>query len=341
MEKSTQISSQLRTTLLYLIVMFQACAGIIFSVPAYAQTTLKLGHVAGPNGPIGRAGFRFQENLEAISNGNMRVDVHTGGTLGGIRDLWAQMQIGVVDMQVIDLSAFSLLKAAQSVQVVLVPYLFEDQTHFREFAESDLLISMLKDIETETNIKYLGIMEDRAPRIISTTGRPIKTLSDVVGLKIRVPPHPMFIDVFKNWGAVPTPLPPAELFTSLKTGIVEAEDNGIVNLANGSLSDVIKHVSPIDWSRSGVAAWISVPTWSKLSKQEQTWVAEAAKKSARESKAEYQPRMEEAMEILVKKNINIVKIDQEEFRKTSRVIEDKYAEYWPSGLPGKIRQLAR
>lgn len=310
-------------------------------LPAMAfSTTLKLGHVAGPNGAIGQGAYRFKENLERVSGGQMSVEVHLGGTLGGIRDLWAQMQIGVVDMQVIDLSAISLLKAAKPVQVVLLPYLFEDQNHYRRFAESDLLYSLLREVEQETNIKYLGIVEDRSPRIISTTTRPVSSLDDVSGLKIRVPPHPMFIDVFKNWGAVPTPIPPAEMFMSLKTGVVEAEDNGIVDLANGSRSEVIKHVSQIDWSRSGVAAWISSISWDKLNEQEQSWVREAAALSEQESKADFTRRMDEALLLLAEKNINIVDIDVEEFKTTSAKIESQYADTWPAELPERIRQLA-
>lgn len=313
----------------------------VFLHPAMAfSTTLKLGHVGGPNTAIGQGGLRFKESLERVSGGQMRVEVHHGGTLGGIRDLWAQMQIGVVDMQVIDLSAISLLKAARPVQVVLLPYLFEDQDHYRRFAESELLETLLREVEQETNIKYLGIVEDRSPRIISTTTRPVSSVDDVIGLKIRVPPHPMFIDVFKLWGAVPTPIPPAEMFMSLKTGIVEAEDNGIVNLANGPLSDVIKHVSQIDWSRSGVAAWISTITWDQLNEQEQSWVQAAAAISQEDSKADFTRRMDEALQLLVEKRINIVDIDVDEFKASSAKIESQYADTWSPELPERIRQLA-
>jgi len=173
---------------------------------ANASNTLQLAHVGGPDGAIGRGGDRFAENLEKVSGGALTVKIIPDGALGGIRDIWAQMQAGSVDMQVIDLMAISLLKAGKPLQVVILPYMFESQDHFRKFTESDLLTNMLVDITEETGIRYLGIVEDRSPRIISTTGKVVNTVEDVAGLKIRVPGHPMFIKVFKSWGAVPTPI---------------------------------------------------------------------------------------------------------------------------------------
>ena len=305
-----------------------------------AAEQLKLAHVGSRDGAIGRGGDRFAANLEKVSNGEMTVKVIPEGSLGGIREIWAQMQTGTVDMQVIDLSAISMLKSGKAMQVVILPYLFESQEHFRNFAESELLTEMTTEIRGKTNIRYLGIVEDRSPRIISTTGRAVKSVKDVAGLKIRVPGHPMFIKVFKSWGAVPTPMSPADMFMALKSGMVDAEDNGIVNLVDTSNREVIKSVTPINWSRSGVAAWISELRWKQFSNQQRKWIREAIALSESESKPVFQQRMQEAREKLTDLGIVMQSADIDSFKAATKGFHQQFEDIWPAGTVEKITAMA-
>lgn len=306
----------------------------------HAAETLTLAHVGSDNGAIGRGGDRFAQNLEQVSNGEMTVKVIPKGALGGIGDIWAQMQTGAVDMQVIDLPAISILKPAKSMQVAMLPYLFESQEHFRNFAESELRAKMTTEIREKTGIRYLGIVEDRSPRIISTTGRVVKSVEDVAGLKIRVPGHPMFIKVFKSWGAIPTPINPSEMFMALKSGMVEAEDNGIVHLVDTSNKEVIKSVTPINWNRSGVAAWIAESRWKQFSDQQRTWISEAIAISERDSKRVFEQRMKEASEKLTTMGIVMQPANIESFKAAMKGFHQQFENVWPAGTVQAIKAMA-
>lgn len=313
-------------------------------VPAqivYAETIIKLAHVGGPDGAIGRGGYRFADNLEKVSNGEMKVQVIIDGKLGFIPELWAQMQAGALDMQVIDLAAISLFKEAQAMQVSVLPYLFVSQDHFRSFTKAMFTQELLTEIRTKTGIRYLGIVEDRSPRIVSTTKRPVNSVADMKNLKIRVPGHPMYIKVFKHWGAIPTPMNPGEMFMALKTGMVEGEDNGVINLADSSNREVIKYVSQIDWSRSGVAAWISEITWEKLSDQEKLWVNEATLLSEDESQKDYAVNMASAVTKLEELGISIETVDVSGFKSATTDFHKQFeGDIWPQGLVEKIMALS-
>lgn len=309
-------------------------------VSAAEPLTLKLAHVGGRDDPIGRGGDQFAENLARVSSGEMQVKVIREGALGGIRETWAQMQAGAVDMQVIDLGAISMLKPAKAMQVAMLPYLFESQEHFRKFTESELRAEMTAEIVKEAGIRYLGIVEDRSPRIISTTGKVVKSVKDVAGLKIRVPGHPMFIKVFKSWGAVPTPISPAEMFMALKSGLVEAEDNGIAMLVNISNKEVIKSVTPINWTHSGVAAWIAESRWKTLSEQQRAWVQEAIAISERDSQLAYEQRMQEAREKLDELGIVMQEADIESFKAATEGFHEQFVDLWPEGTVEKIKAMA-
>ncbi|NND92417.1 MAG: TRAP transporter substrate-binding protein [Granulosicoccus sp.] len=313
----------------------------LWSTHAAAQAkTLKLAHVGTLDGAIGRGASRFANELRAVSAGAMDVQIIPLAALGGIRENWAQLQAGSLDMQVIDLSAISLLKEAAHAQVSLLPFIFADQTHFRNFAESRLLAELLDPVRQATHIRYLGIVEDRSPRVISTTTTPVTTVADLKGVKIRVPPHPMFIEVFRLWGASPTPLPASEMFMALKSGMVDGEDNGVINLVAGSNIKVIRHFTPINWNRSGVAAWISEHTWKTLTGEQRQWIMDASTRSAESSRLDYDQAMETAMRELTESGITLHEPDLTSFAKAAATMEKAYeGTVWPAGLAASVRAL--
>lgn len=313
---------------------------LVTTSTAHATASLTLAHVSGRDDPIGRGGDQFAKNLEQVSKGKMTVKVIPEGALGGIREIWAQMQVGAVDMQVIDLGAISMLKPAKAMQVVMLPYLFESQEHFRTFTNSELRAEMTADIMDKAGIRYLGIVADRSPRIISTTGKVVKSVKDVAGLKIRVPGHPMFIKVFKSWGAVPTPISPSEMFMALKSGLVEAEDNGIAMLVNTSNREVIKSVTPINWTHAGVAAWIAESRWKLLSEQQRTWINEAITLTEQTSAREYKQRMQDAQTKLTELGIATQEADIESFKTAIHNFHEQFDDIWPAGTVEKIRAMA-
>lgn len=150
----------------------------------------------------------------------------------------------------------------------------------------------------------------------------------------------MFVEVFKSFGAAPTPMPGSQMFMALKTGMVDGEDNGVINLVAGPNVKVIKHFTPINWSRSGVAAWISVHTWNELTKQQKQWITEASAIAAKESKFDYEIRLKEAYAKLPELGIALHRPDIESFKRAVAGFETKYdGTAWPLGLADKVRKL--
>lgn len=309
-------------------------------VRASDPLVLKLAHISSHAGPIGVGGDRFAENLKQVSDGKMTVEIFPKASLGGAREIWAQMQAGNIDMQVIDLPAITILKPARPMNVAVLPYMFESQEHFRKFAESELLTEMTDDIREKTGIRYLGIMQDRAPRNISTTGKVVKSVEDLAGLKINIPGAPMFVKLFKSWKTIPTRIPYSDLFMALKSGMTEAQDIGIITLAISSHNEVIKSVTPINWNHSGVAAWITESRWKQLSDQQREWVSEAATISESDSKVVYQQNMEEAHRILTDKGIVFQQVDIDSFKASSKDFHKQFKDVWPEGMVEKIKAMA-
>ncbi len=305
-----------------------------------SNTSLTLAHVAMPESSIGVGAQRFADNLHSISGGNMQVEIIPRAAMGGIRDTWVQMQTGTIDMQTIDISALSMLKDASPLKVLVTPFLFRDQQHMRTFLQSSLFENMMNPIREDTGIRYLSTVSERSPRVVSTTEKPVKTVKDLKGLKMRVPQHPVFVATFKAWGANPTPIKASDMFMALKSGMVEGEDNGVMNLVASSNANVIKHFTPINWNRAGVAAWISEITWQSLTEQEKDWVLRAAQLSSEQAAGAYDSELSQSMEKLIEFGIEVHEPEIEGFLPaTEKIVETFEGKDWPSGMVVEIQNL--
>lgn len=334
------ITHLIRTTFLTSIITASTAASHSVFASEDEARVLKLGHVGHGNGAIHAGADRLAKHLKTVSNNKLTIEIHGRAVLGNIPELWVQMQQGSLDLQVIDAPAIAILKPAKRANVLLVPFLFRDQQHMRMYYKSDVFTELSESITTETGIRFVGAVAERSPRVVSTTKRPIRKVEDMQGLRIRVPGLPIFHDVFKAWGAVPVPIRPTEMFTALKSGVVEGEDNGVINLVYGRNAEIIKYFTPINWKRNVVAAWMSDKTWGSLTEQQQQWVTEAAELAANESANLFSSEMQQAYAELDKFGISVNQPDIDGFKSvTDTIIQSYEGKVWPAGEVARIRAV--
>jgi len=303
-------------------------------------TVLRIGHTGHGQGALHGGAVRFAQQLETISSGAMQVDIVGRGALGGISDMFVQMQAGALDIQVIDVPAIGVLKAGQRMDVLLTPFLFESQAHLRRYFASETAHGPLRELAANTGIRYIGYVAERSPRVISTTRKAVRAVDDMAGLKMRIPGSPLFREVFAAWGSVPTPTSPGDMFMALRTGMVDGEDNGIVNMVNGQNATVIRHVTPIDWHRAVVGLWFSDIRWNTLDERERDWVHAAASASEQQAADAFELDMKAARKRLEALGIQVHEADLSGF---AAIVDDFVArhegERWPDGEVARIRSL--
>ena len=315
--------------------------GGALAVPAGAQdTTLRLAHVAPPQGSYQDAAERFAEALDELSGGAMAVDIVPGGALGDLGQLWVQTRTGALDLHLIDLGALIAMREAQAFLVLWAPFLFEDQEHFRRYAASDTLDRMMGEVEGATGIVYLGLVGDRSPRALSTAGTPVRTPEDLAGLRIRTPEHPMVVQAFEAWGAAPTPIKASELFTALRTGLVDGQDNGVIDTLEAGYFEAQDHYTPLDYIHSGIGVWISPTAWASLSEERQGWLREAARRAGERGAEAHDSATADAMAALSGLGVEVTEPDIERFLPVrERMIEAMEGDAWPAGLAAEIEGL--
>ncbi|MBM1816374.1 TRAP transporter substrate-binding protein [Pseudosulfitobacter pseudonitzschiae] len=242
------------------------------AMPAFAQDlTLKLGHLANEDNPWHLASVKFGEELSALTDGRIVVEVFPNESLGKEIDLINGMQLGTVDMTI---TGESLQNWAPMAALLAVPYAYKSIEHMDEVASGEIGDQIEAQIVEKAQIRPVAYFA-RGPRNL-TSNRPITTPADLNGLKMRVPNVPLFIDVWSALGAAPGPMAFSEVFTSLQNGTIEAQENPLALIRSASFNEVQSHVNLTEHVRSWIYLTIAESTWQKLSAEDQAAVMEAA-----------------------------------------------------------------
>jgi TRAP-type C4-dicarboxylate transport system substrate-binding protein len=168
----------------------------------------------------------------------------------------------------------------------------------------------------------------------------VRKIEDIKGLKIRTPEVAAITEAFKVFGASPTPIKASEIYTALQTGLVDGQENGIIDVVAAGWIEVQKYYMAIDYQQSGMGVWMSGAKWNSLTDQQKGWVLEAAKKAGIEGAAAYQKELADAIAIAKKKGMEFIDTDKSGFIKASEpMVREKEGTVWPKGLVEKIQAI--
>lgn len=216
---------------------------------AQAKTTLKFGHLANEENVWHKASVKFAEEVGKRTNGAIEVKVFPNEQLGKETDLIKGIQLGTVDFTI---TGESLQNWAPAAALLAVPYAIRDLAHMDLVANGPIGAKIAANIEEKTQLKPLTYFA-RGPRQL-TSNRPIKSPADLNGLKMRVPNVPMFVKVWEALGAKPIPMAFSEVFTSLQSNTIEAQENPLALIKSASFFEVQKYLNQTDH----VLSWIYV-----------------------------------------------------------------------------------
>jgi tripartite ATP-independent transporter DctP family solute receptor len=187
---------------------------------------------------------RAREMAKAIkeeTNGAVQIQVFPSSQLGSDTDTLAQVRSGAVDL--FALSPVILGTLVPSVQISAVGFAFKDYDQVWSAMDGDLGAHVRGEIaKTETLFAFDKIW-DNGFRVTTTSTRPVGKPEDLVGMKLRVPPSPIIMSIFKAFDAAPTSINFAEVYSALQTRIVEGQENPLTLVSSAKLYEVQKYCS--------------------------------------------------------------------------------------------------
>jgi tripartite ATP-independent transporter DctP family solute receptor len=306
-----------------------------------AQVTLKLAHVAPPNTTYDNAAKKLAEGVSKYTKGRVTIKVYGSAQLGGLAQQFAQVKAGAIDMVLSDYFAAALFEPKpKNFFANLIPYLFKTKSAFRAYLKSDLFRAMMQRAEKAGKVKFVGYLGDRSPRMLTTSNKKVKTPADCKGIKLRVPPIPVYVEMWKQWGATPTPVAAKDIYTALKTRLVDGQDQTILAIWDAKYYEVQKYGMILDHMQTGMGSWINGGRWSSFDKETQTAFSKAAQETDAYMSKEVERLTQTAIKNLEKAGVTIVKPDKQAFQAAAEKWPYQYGgKWWEKGMYEKLRSF--
>lgn len=223
-----------------------ATALLLAAAPAFAQKTMRIAHL-NPESPFeshsGAMAAVFKNLVETGTNGSVKVQIFPNGQLGKDNEVIQQVRDGIVESTIS--SSGGVAQHYKMVGVFDLPFAFPNIAVSDKVMDksSDFGKKLSADLEAKTGLKVLGLLDSGGFFAISNSKRPIKTVADMAGLRIRTMTLPTHETTVKSLGGSPTPLPWAEVYTSLQTGVADGQMNPIPIIAFAKFDEVQKYLS--------------------------------------------------------------------------------------------------
>lgn len=207
---------------------------------AQAQTVkLSLGHGSAPDNPRHLASLKFAEIVKAKTNGQVEVTVSPSGQLGTDPALITAVRSGAVDITANSQGAFA--NVVPEYAAFGMPFLFADLPSAWKVMDGPVG-KELADKTAEKGMVVLGYW-DNGIRHMSNSKRPLNTPEDMKGLKMRTPPDAVTVDIMTAVGAQAQQIAFTELYVALQQGVVDGQENPLVNIKSAKLYEVNKFIS--------------------------------------------------------------------------------------------------
>ena len=209
------------------------------SAPAWAQEKLRIAGNFAPDHSSSIAMQQFKKEVEAASKGTLLIEVFDNMQLGGAAENVSQTRSGTIHMTWVGMAFLS--RTVPELEAVSLPFLFPNrQVAYKvmDGAVGDLIESKMAD----KGFVSLGFMELGA-RQVTNSVRPIKTIADLKGLKIRMQPNETHLATFRALGANPLAMDIKEVYSAMEQKVIDGHENPYALILTSRFNEVQKHVS--------------------------------------------------------------------------------------------------
>lgn len=205
-----------------------------------ADFEIRASHVEAADSAVHRGWSVFEAYVEAASGGQIEVTVLPSSQLGGLSEALEQTALGVIQVAQADESTLDPFH--KPMMILGAPYLFSNDEQANDFLASDYFETMRQGMIEESGLRVL-VGASYGFRSLTNTVRPVKSVADVEGLRIRVPPSPLSIEMIKAMGGSATPVPWEELYGAMEQGVVDGQENPLGLINDYSFYEVQDHLT--------------------------------------------------------------------------------------------------
>ncbi|MEQ1684408.1 MAG: TRAP transporter substrate-binding protein [Burkholderiaceae bacterium] len=276
--------------------------------------------------PVGYPNVVAIENmgkkLEAATNGRIKFQMFPGSVLGGEKEMIEQTQVGAI--QILRTSLGPIGPVVPEVNVFNMPFVFRNEAHMRAVIDGPIGQEMLDKISASpAKMVGLGWMDGGSRSLY--TKKPVRSMADLKGQKIRMMGNPLFVDTMNAMGGNGISMGYGEVFTAIQTGVVDGAENNPPTLFTANHYQAgAKYYTQTNHLIIPEIFVMSKVTWDKLSKDDQALVKKFSREAQMEQRALWDKSVADYTGKLKAAGVEFIAIDNKPFYDATAPVRAKY-----------------
>ena len=307
---------------------------VIFITSASQALELKFGHVGKPGSLFAESVENFAKIANAKLGSKAKVTVFGSSQLGNDKAGMQKLKLGTVDMW---LPSSVMASIHDEFGVFDMPFIIKDRNHMMK-VEKSVLPKMAKNLEAKTGYQFIGVWENGF-RHVTNNVRPINVPDDLKGIKLRTPKSKWRLKMFQSYGANPTPMAFSEVFTALKTGTMDGQENPYAQIASAKFQEVQKYLSITSHVYTPAYVAVHKDHYSKIPADVRK-ILEAAAKENQKFVYKRAAELEKSLLGVIKKaGVKVNTANNAAFVKASKGVYDQFASEVATGA-GLVKEIS-
>ena len=299
------------------------CASVAHAADIEART-IKFPSASNKGHPQVAGVEKFAEIVKQKSGGKLNVRPFPGGVLGPDVQIVSGMQGGTIEMNVMNASL--LAGNVKEMTIFDMPFLFNNTKEADAIADGPVGKRLLDKLQ-ERGLVGLAYWDLGFRQMHTSAKKPIAKADDFKGVKMRVIPTPIYVDLVNALGATAVPMPFTETYTALEQGAIDGMTNPLLNILDGKYNEVSKHLTLTNHMYTPQAVIVSKKFWDKLSADEKKILQDAATETAVYQRKVARDEAAKVLAELKKRGMVVHELSPEEIgklRERAKPVIDKY-----------------
>ncbi|CAH2599365.1 Solute-binding protein Bpro_3107 [Rhodovastum atsumiense] len=261
----------------------------------------------------------MSDQLKKATDGKYSIKVFANSQLGSEKDTIEQVKLGAIDFLRVNSGTINTICPAMMLPVL--PFVFRDTAHMHAVLDGPIGDELLADC---TSHGMVGLaFYDSGSRSFYTKV-PIRSMADLKGQKIRVQQSDVWVSMMRMLGANATPMPTGEVYTGLKTGLIDGAENNWPTYQSSHQYEVAKYYTLTEHSMAPEVLLMSQRLYKSFTPAEQQAVRQAAKDSVPYMRKLWQEMETSSREIVEKSGVQVATIDKAPFQAAMKPVYDQF-----------------
>jgi tripartite ATP-independent transporter DctP family solute receptor len=297
----------------YLRLIGATIIALVIGGPASAQTKLRWAHVYEITEPYHTEALWAASEIKKRTNGKFDITVFPASQLGNENHLNEALGFGAIDIVYVGINFVAA--TYPPLGITGAPFMLRDLDHWKAYRDSKLFSELVRGYDEKTRHKIAALTYYGQRHV--TANKPIRRPEDMQGMKLRVPPAPLFLMFARSVGASATPIAFSDVYNALQQGLVDGQENPLPTIMAKKFYEVQSHIVLTGHITESMVTVIGGHVWNKLTPDERQIFTDTLKEAA----ARATEAIEASERILAgefrKVGKTVIEPDREAFRKAA------------------------